>query len=109
MPEKNQKKWLLWLAVLMVGCSSTKVVKQPDYAQAVMSRTQPPNDEARVHECAWVMSEILRQQGGLGYASSLEAGSPGREEAERSVRNNIGVLQARARAVGCGAPATRSR
>jgi hypothetical protein len=102
-PITNKMLMALLLVVSTVGCTSHKTAKQPTYGEAVMSRPQPPNDEARMSECAWLMSEIHRQQSGLGYASSLEAGSPKREEVMRTVYSNIAVLEARARNAGCGA------
>jgi hypothetical protein len=105
-PIKNKMLWALLLAVSTVGCASHKVAKQSGYGEAVMSRPQSPNDEARMSECAWLMTEIQRQRSGLGYAASLEAGSSKREDVTRSVYNNIAVLEARARNAGCGVAAS---
>lgn len=103
---KSRKVWMILLAVSVAGCASHKAAKQPGYGDAAMGRTQSSNEAARMSECAGLMSEIHRQQGGLGYAASLEPGSSRREDVARSVYNNISTLEARARDVGCGAAAS---
>jgi hypothetical protein len=85
----------------MFGCASPKVVKPQTYAEMVMSRPQPQNEEARMRECIWVKSEIHRQQGGLSYAATLAPGSPNRKEVMAVVLSDIGALDARALKMGC--------
>lgn len=94
------------VALMVVGCASPKVASQPQsYTEAVTSRPEPQGEQGRASECAWIDSEIRRQQGGFMLASRMEPGSQKRNDVLLTVRANLGALEARAQKVGCSAKA----
>jgi hypothetical protein len=98
----NKQAWLvLSLSALLMGCASTDMDAPQSYAETVLSRPQPKNEEERAHECMWIKSEVRRQQGGVSFAATLPPASPKRKEVMAQVLNNTGVLEARAQKIGC--------
>lgn len=88
------------LMLPLLGCAHNN---SQSYADAVLNRPMPPDDEARMRECTWIRSEIARQQGLAGVGATM-ATSPLMVAAYQAMaQRNIAALESRASNVQCTA------
>lgn len=59
---------LIALTFSLLGCAQSN---SQSYADAVLNRPMPPDGDARMRECAWIRSEIARQQGLAGVGATM--------------------------------------
>lgn len=89
----------IFLALALSACATQR--QEPSYAQQVLGRPLPANENDRMRECAWIRSEIARQQGLAGYGVSL-ASTPQQAVLYRAIaQQNIAALESRAANVRC--------
>ncbi len=65
---------LLSLTPLLLGCAHGN---SESYADAVLNRPMPPDDDARIHECAWKAGNAGRCHR-TGAGAAADRPSPGR-------------------------------
>jgi len=88
------------LILPLLGCVHDN---SPSFAEAVLNRPMPADDDARMRECTWIRSEIARQQGLAGVGATI-ATSPLQAVAYQSIaQQHIAVLESRASNVRCTA------
>ena len=56
------------LTFLLLGCTHNNT---QSYADAVLNRPMPSDDDSRMRECTWIRSEIARQQGLAGVGATM--------------------------------------
>lgn len=83
------------------GCASQSTHQK--YVDSVLNRPMPPTDEARKQECAWIRSEMARQQGLAGVGTSIATSSLMAAAYQAAARRNIAALESRAAIIQCSA------
>lgn len=91
---------LVVLTFSLLGCSHNG---SQSYADAVLNRPLPADDEARTRECAWIRSEIARQESLAGIGTTV-ATTPLMAAVYRAVaQRNVAALESRAANIRCTA------
>ncbi len=91
---------LFALMLPLLGCAHGN---SESYADAVLNRPTPADDDARMRECAWIRSEIARQQGLAGVGATM-ATTPLMAAAYQAVaQRNMAALESRAANIRCTA------
>lgn len=84
----------------LLGCAHNNT---QSYADAVLNRPMPADDDARMRECTWIRSEIARQQGLAGVGATMATTPLMAAAYQAMAQRNIAALEARAANVQCTA------
>jgi len=96
--SRGRRGVLAIAALVLAGCA---VAPQPGtYADWVMSRPAPLNEEQRRAECAWVIGEIGRERE-IGHYSAQEAFGWQVLAIRATMEQRILALEKRGRYAGC--------
>jgi hypothetical protein len=91
---------LLALTLSLLGCAHGN---SESYADAVLNRPMPPDDDARMRECAWIRSEIARQQGLAGVGATMATNPLMAAAYQAMAQRNVAALESRAANIQCTA------
>lgn len=90
----------LALTLLLLGCAHGN---SEFYADAVLNRPMPPDGDARMRECAWIRSEIARQQGLAGVGATMATTPLMAAAYQAMAQRNVAALESRASNIQCTA------
>jgi hypothetical protein len=91
---------LLAVMFSLLGCAQGN---SQSYADAVLNRPMPADDDARRQECTWIRSEMARQRGLAGVGATM-ATTPFMAAAYQAVaQRNVAALESRAANIQCTA------
>ena len=88
------------LTFLLIGCAHNNT---QSYADAVLNRPMPADEDSRIRECTWIRSEIARQQGLAGVGATMATTPLMAAAYQAMAQRNIAALEARAANVQCTA------
>jgi len=109
---KSMKRILAIAVVALLGCATNQNTQS--YADSVLNRPMPANDDQRIQECNWIRSEIARQQGLAGYGASIATSPQMAALYQAAAQRNVAALHSRAANIQCtaafsNAPAVSSK
>ena len=92
--------YLLVFCSLLVSACATNSQSGQSYADYIAQISAPVNENERQSKCAWIRSEIARQQNIANYAAGQMQGMYAMA-AQMQSRNNIATLESRASVFNC--------
>ena len=102
------KAFLLSAASVCIVLGSISCSQQPSYEESLATIPPPVDDGDRQRKCAWIRSEMARQQNIAQYGSATLQG-PYAMAVQMNARNNTAALESRASDFGCYAAFSNNR
>ena len=91
------------ITLVLSACADTPVQQERSYADSVLNRTIPADDNARTRECNWIRAEIAREKNLVTAGATIPSSPQQQALIQVAAQRNIATLEARAANIQCSA------